>query len=75
MRVSDEKTRLMRIKSVDRKVYHFGILEAPHRPGVETIVRSHAAVHPLVPGRDVHRGHHRDPGRVSAFSRVLAAHS
>lgn len=57
----------MRTKSMDRKIYRFGILEALDQPGVETIVRSHAAVHSMVPRDDVHRCRHRDPGRVSAL--------
>lgn len=65
---------LIRIQPLDRQIHHFGVFKAPDAAGVETIVRSHAADHPVVPGGDVHRGRDRDPGRVSALSRVLAAH-
>lgn len=59
---------------MDREVFHFGIFKTPDQTGVETNVRINAAIHPVVPSDDVHRSRHRNPCRVSAFSRVLAAH-
>ncbi len=46
-----------------RQFYNLGILEAPHKPGVETILRGDSAVHPMVSRRDI---------IVQTLSRVLA---
>lgn len=60
---------------MDRKVYNIRVLEAPYKSGVETILRGYAAIYPMVSCCDICRCRDRHSIRVSAFQRVLAAHS
>lgn len=60
---------------MDCKVYGFGVLKAPYKSGVETILRGYAAMYPMVSCCDIRRSRDSYSRRVSALSRVLAAHS